>query len=153
MKRFCIPPLSAWASHVALCLSVVAATLLSMPANAKEGDSFLCKIEGGGKFADAFPEAVGVAVGSESEGAYVLDPIINHYYGEPIQAEVQADTDGRLSVRWKVKVKDEENGIALFDLWFDLRILKGPMTARLRMKATGDTYEFTAPGTCTREKW
>lgn len=139
-------------SKVAIVAAVIGAAM-PIAGEAKEGESFLCKIEGGGKVAEAFPEAVGVAVGSEDEGTYVMDPIINYYHGEPIQAEVKADTDRRISLRWKVKVKDEENGIALFDLWFDLTILKGPMTARLRLKATGDTYEFSAPGTCTREKW
>lgn len=154
MNGLCIPALFGRARLVASCLSVVVVTLLPMAASAEEGDSFICEFKAGGPVKDHFPEAVGIVVGSEAEGTFVVDPIINYYVKEPLQAKVMADNDARLSLRWVVKITDDETGISLVNLQYDLTLLKKNMTARIKVKmAQGDTLEFSAPGTCVREKW
>ena len=131
-------------------IAAAAAFAVARPANSKEGESFLCEIVPSGKVPEAFPEAVGVAVGSKDEGTFVVDPIINYYYGGPIQAEVVADNASRLSVKWSVKVKDEDTGRSVITLFYEMLILKRELTARVRLKARGDSLEFLATGTCKR---
>jgi hypothetical protein len=139
---------------LALVIGLAAITCLTVPhpVAAKEGESFVCDIVPSGKVPEAFPEIVGVAVGSEDEGAFVVDPIINYYYGGPIQAEVRADNPSRLSIKWSVKVKNDETGVTVITLLYDLLILKADLTARLRLKGRGDSLEFLATGTCERER-
>jgi hypothetical protein len=133
-------------------LAAVMSLAVSHPAAAKEGESFVCDIVPSGKVPEAFPEIVGVAVGNENEGTFVVDPIINYYYGGPIQADVVADNTSRLSIRWSVKVKNDKTGVAVITLFYELLILKANLTARLRLKARGDSLEFLATGTCERER-
>jgi hypothetical protein len=139
---------------LALAIGIAAVTSLAVPhpAAAKEGESFVCDVVPSGKVPEAFPEIVGVAVGSEDEGAFVVDPIINYYYGGPIQAEVLADNASRLSIKWSVKVRNDKTGVAVITLLYDLLILKADLTARLRLKGRGDSLEFLATGTCERER-
>jgi hypothetical protein len=120
------------------------------PVAAKEGEAFLCDIVPSGKVPDAFPEMVGVSVGSDAEGTFVVDPIINYYHGGPIAAEVIADNDSRLSIRWSVNVTSEDTGRSVVKLYYDMLVLKGKLTARVRLKARGDSLEFLATGTCER---
>ena len=132
----------------------VAVTLLGLApaALAEPGDSFVCDMDAGGPIDDAFPEVVGVYIAEDA--IYVMDPIINNYYGEPLEAKVISDNDSRLSVRWVVKVKDEETGRSIISLQYELMILKQDLSARIRLKkATGDSLEFKAMGTCKRERW
>lgn len=81
---------------------------------AEEGDSFICEIKGGGRFKDAFPEILGVAIGSE--GAIIRDPIINYYHDGPIPAQIKSDTDARLSLRWIVDITNESTGYTAIDM-------------------------------------
>jgi hypothetical protein len=120
------------------------------PSAAKEGEAFLCDIVPSGKVPDAFPEMVGISVGSDQEGTFVVDPIINYYYGGPIQADVVADNGSRLSIRWSVKVTSEDTGRSVVTLFYDMLVLKANLKARVRLKARGDSLEFLATGTCER---
>lgn len=100
-----------------------------------------------------FPEMVGIKVGSDTTETLVIDPIINHYYGDPIPAKLLADNDARLSLRWVVKFK-AETGRTIINLQYDLLIMKSDMSARMRtLNSVGDSREFTAPGTCERAEW
>ncbi len=64
------------------------------------------------------------------------------------------DTDGRLSLRWVVDVTNEATGYTAINLQYDLLIKKSDLSASLQIQsATGDSLDFSAPGTCVREKW
>jgi len=136
-------------------MGLVAIGCLAFPtaALAKEGDTFLCTIKAGGVVEEFFPEVVGIKVGSDTTETLVIDPIINYYYGDPIQAKLIADNDARLSLRWVVKFT-AESGRTVISLRYDLMILKKDMSARMRtLNSVGDSREFTAPGTCEPAEW
>ena len=142
-------------SYATRPMAFVAAACLGFahPAQAAEGDSYLCEIDAHGPFEGIIPEMVAFVVGSEDGGTMVLDPFINNYYHGPIEAKLLDDSDAKVRIRWVIKFVPD-GGVASEKLQYELLFLKGQNKAQLRAKLPyGESKEPKFPATCTREKW
>lgn len=124
-----------------------------LPAWAEEGDSFLCEIDTTGPFEGVVPEVVAFLVGTTGGGTMVFDPFINNYYKEPIEAQLLADNDRKVAIRWTIEFVADDT-IASAKLQYELTYFKAEKTARLRARQPyGDTKEPSFPAVCRRENW
>ena len=86
-------------------------------------------------------------------GHWIFDPYINHYYKEPIEAELLVDNDTKAAIRWTIKFV-ADGTVSSAKLQYDLTYFKARKTARLRAKQPyGDSKEPTFPAVCKHERW
>lgn len=120
---------------------------------ANQGDSYLCEVDTTGPFEGSVPEVVAFLVGTDEGGSLVFDPYINHYYKEPIEAELLVDNDTKVAIRWTIKFV-ADGTVSSAKLQYDLTYFKARKTARLRAKQPyGDSKEPTFPAVCKHERW
>jgi hypothetical protein len=109
-----------------------------------------CSIEERGTNHGWLPTIVVVALDPGKDTVLVSDPMIEYATGGPIEVTPKANTDARLSLKWKLTLpatdKDE------LQLTFDFTILKAENRAKITAMAHGYDNNFYSQGTCKLKK-
>ncbi len=77
------------------------------------------------------PDRVQVEYDPAARKAMVLDPFINHYVGEPMEAEVQKDNDQRVTLVWRLDMISAKGGGTIMQDSTRLTILKSNLDATI----------------------
>lgn len=92
------------------------------------------------------PEALFLAHVAGSDEALISDPIILHYYQQPIKAKVTTDNSAKLSVRWDVRAKSKTNQYGT--LRYRASYFKKTGKLTLFMEPSGYSNKFSGSGAC-----
>ena len=92
------------------------------------------------------PTRVIVSYEPGSEEAEVNDGFIQHYVGGPITVKVSKDTDGILSLNWKLT--PESNYGDEVQVRYDFTVYKADNRAKVRATPLGYDNNWSTRGTC-----
>jgi hypothetical protein len=80
----------------------------------------------------------------------VNDPIIRHFAGKPLPAEVAVDNARRITFRWTLKMVTNRTNQTAPQFIYRATIQKSDLSIRISAKPLGYDNFFEAGGTCTR---
>lgn len=119
---------------------------LSLAAPALAVDALECTFEMKASNLSWVPEVVAVAPGERSGEAVVMDPVINHFLGEPVIAKVDADNSKRSTYRWEVKAKSGTNQYVRMQ--YRMTVMKADLSASISATPQGYADNFQSAGRC-----
>lgn len=96
------------------------------------------------------PEIVVVSLSDDQTRATVSDPIILNFNTTPIDVTVGTANDKRISMSWRLKVKNGDNQYASFA--YRLTIVKAGLKGILTAQPLPYSNRFAAEGTCRKVK-
>ena len=96
------------------------------------------------------PTSVAVADDAGTEAVQVVDPMINDVHGEPISVTPTTNSEGVLSLSWKL-VLDDIRGDGV-PVRYDLTIYKSDNRAKIRAEPLGFGNDWASRGTCKVSK-
>lgn len=114
--------------------------LTALPAAA---ELYECRIRGENSWV---PKVVVVEAGRQGEEVKVFDPVIKHFFGQPLTARVDTDNAARTTFTWSYKVTSDSNQYALLKV--RLTRLKADATASITVQAIDFVGPFTGRGSC-----
>ncbi|MGL6208961.1 MAG: hypothetical protein ACRC14_03925 [Paracoccaceae bacterium] len=131
----------------ALLLLVVVSGSLIAPQASRAATLYDCTFEkmrsrGGGWV----PDQLFVLHDAETGEVEVLDPIINHFVGNPIAGKVMAETKVRIRFGWSVAITDNLNQST--DMDYSFTYFKDGRKAQIAGKPGDYENNFSASGTC-----
>jgi hypothetical protein len=131
-----------------LGIAVVLSLGAAAPALAQE--VFECTFPAVANNMNYLPEIVVIARAAGSDVATVVDPMIQHFVGGPIDVKIAAENDAKLSVSWQLMQKSIGNDYV--NIAYRVSIQKSSLRASLSGKPMNFSNNFTAQGKCKHQK-
>ncbi|SFE80704.1 hypothetical protein [Roseivivax sediminis] len=127
---------------------LLALPLLLLAAPAAATETLVCALSQHGN-GNWIPEILFVGYEDGADTAVVSDPVILHFNGRPMTANIAADNARRITFAWKLTASDGRHRISAFI--YRATYLKG--SGRMTISATpaGFSNRFTGQGTCRKE--
>lgn len=120
------------------------------PAAAPRPETYLCRLEVP-RSQSWVPDQLVVLHEPGAPTAMVNDPLIRHFAGRPLPAEVVADTPDRVTFRWVLKMVKNRSGQTAAQFVYRATLQKAGLALRISAKPLGYDNFFEAGGTCTRQ--
>jgi hypothetical protein len=125
-----------------------AAVIFSVACPALADVTMECEIKQLGNNGVWLPEVVIVAHDGDTGNAVVFDPLIEHFYGDPLPAKIETDNARRTTYVWELKTKTSSNQDVRFK--YRLTIQKADLSAAMSGVPLGYGETFQAQGKCKR---
>jgi hypothetical protein len=91
-----------------------------------------------------------IYVSTSDKGTFVLDWMIQHYVGGPLEAKVDTDNSKRTTWTWRLKTKSSTNQTST--MAFRLTMMKADKSASVSATPVGFAGNYTARGKCKQVK-
>jgi hypothetical protein len=109
---------------------------------------YSCDFSAGiGETGNWIPKKLSLTHDASSGQVRVIDPIIQHFVGGPIEAEKAKETKGRITFAWIVRTKTGNQTVRMS---YRLTVYRDGKPASMSAKPLGYDNSFSGQGTCTQ---